>query len=223
MIGVLLSSASSVYDVAGTLFAQLIKDSAINKIILNIDSAPAQLNQLKPKGGIWLTGNAGNYQRFDYNGITDNGDGTYTFYLSSVTNVKATIAEDTNAYVELTNLRIFESGDVVESEDYDYIQVKADKSGQEFPGMLGTAANYWHVEMMMVYTNRIAQDKQRIKLTSVASAIELATIKNITKSSLSTYSGMQIEGILQQEADDGKWNDERQAVMSSIEVKFYYS
>ena len=222
IIGVLLSSASSVYDVTGTLTTQLVKDSLINKLTLNIDSAPSSLSNLKPKGGIWLTGNAGNYQRFEYNGITDNGDDTYTFYLSALTTVKATIAEDTKAYVELTDLRILESGDEVESEDYDFIQVKAEKPAQEFPGILGTASNYWKIELMVVYTNRIAQDKQRVKLTSVASVVELAVIKNVTKATLSTYSGLQIEGILQQESDDGKWDSERQSIMGGLEVKFYY-
>lgn len=222
VIGVLLANAPTLTDVFGTLTEQLDADSNVNSVKLTLATAPAALSSVHPKGGLWLTGNAGDYQRFEFKGISDNGDDTYTFALDKLTKVSNTILAGTDSFVENSDLPIFEYGDTVESNDFDFIQAKAEKPEQEFPGITGPAAEIWKITVMVAVVNRIKQDELRADLTDIYSKVEKAFVVDITKADLTTYSGVEILGLLAQESEDGKWDNERQGLIAGIEIKFRY-
>jgi hypothetical protein len=217
VIGVLLENAPELTDITGTLATQIDEEANISTISLNLAESPAE-----NKGGIWLTGNPGNFQRFEFNGVSDNGSGKYTFNLKKLTKVKATVLIGTDAYIELKDLPIFEYGDTVDSEDTDFIQSKVEQNKQEFPNITGDASNIWSITAMVAVVNRIAQDKLRDSLTDIYSSVEHVFVKNMTTSDLSSYSAIQVLGVLQSENEDGKWDNERQGLIAEIDVKYYY-
>jgi hypothetical protein len=220
VIGILLANQPDFYDVTGTLTDEITEGENVSQITLTLATPPVGI-----KSGMWLTGNAGNYQRFEYNGFTDNTDGTYTFNISSEPSriSRVGILAGTAAFVELKDLPIFEYGDLVESEDFDFIQVKAEKPEQEFPNIKGDASNYWKLTTMVAVVNRTAQDKDRSDLSEVYDQVERAFVKNMDIAELTTYSGVTILGYLQQENEDGKWDNERQGLIAEMEIKFEYS
>lgn len=215
VIGVLLENEPDLRDVAGTLTAQLDGGTTIQNIILTLPQLPNTA-----KGGLWLIGNVGNFQRFEYKSVNDNGNGTYTFALEHSTDVRSTIAAATDAYVEKRRMPILPFGDLVESDDYTYIQVKADQNQQEFPGMKGDAAKLWNITIMVAVVNRIAQDKDRSLLGDIYAIVERAVVIEMTTAELATYSGVTIHGFLQKESEDGKWDNERQGMISELEIKY---
>ncbi len=215
VIGVLLESQADLRDLQGTLTTQLDGLTSISTITLTLAQAPAA-----NKAGLWLTGNAGDFQRFEYKGVTNNGNGTYTFTLDRLTEVRLTIAAASNAFVEKAKLPILPFGDLVESDDFTYIQVKADRNQQEFPGMKGDAAKYWNITGMVAVVNRIAQDKNRVRLTDIYAIVERAFVIEMTTAALETESGVVIHGFLQQESEDGKWDNERQGMICELEIKY---
>jgi hypothetical protein len=222
VIGLILDKAPSLYDVKGSLTTQIDADTNISSLTLTLATPPSGLNDVNPSGGIWLTGNAGDYQRFEYKAILDNTDGTYTFTLSKLTKVKSTVLVATDSFVERSDLPIFEYGDLVDSQDYDFIQVKTEKPEQEYPNMKGDAANLWKLSVMAAVVNRIAQDKDRSKLCEEYNTLESVFVRYITATDLSVYSGVQILGILQSESEDGRWDNERQGLIAEVEIKYLY-
>lgn len=209
-VRLLLASIASL-SITGSLSTALVAGETISSITLALPQAPLLNHQ-----GVWLINAAGQMQRFQYEIITDQGGGLYSFNLKQTT-VDYNFDVADIAYAEL--IPIVDYGDTVNDRWDRYIEVKAGEPTRDFPNV----KEFWTCKVMVAVVYRTAQDKTRAKNTALYSLVEEQVIQDITAAQLSSATGITINGFLPESMEDGLFGDERFGSICGTSVKYTYS